>query len=66
MPRFGRIMSAIVTPFDAAGAVDLDLAQRLARHLVSEGHDGFVVCGTTGESPTLSDDEKLSMIAAVV
>ncbi len=66
MPRFGRIMSAIVTPFDAAGAVDLDLAQRLARHLVSEGHDGFVVCGTTGESPTLTDDEKLSMIAAVV
>lgn len=66
MPRFGRIMSAIITPFDAAGAVDLDLAQRLARHLVAEGNDGFIVCGTTGESPTLTDDEKLSMIAAVV
>lgn len=66
MPRFGRIMSALITPFDAAGAVDLDLAQRLARHLVSEGHDGLVVCGTTGESPTLTDDEKLAMFAAIV
>jgi 4-hydroxy-tetrahydrodipicolinate synthase len=66
MPHFGRIMSAMVTPFDAAGAVDYDVAQRLAKHLVEEGHDGLVVCGTTGESPTLSDDEKLGMFAAVV
>ena len=66
MPRFGRIISAIITPFDAAGAVDYDVAQRLARHLVAEGHEGLVVCGTTGESPTLSDDEKLSMFAALV
>lgn len=66
MPHFGRILSAMVTPFDAAGAVDFDVAQRLARHLVAEGHDGLVVCGTTGESPTLSDDEKLGMFAAVV
>ena len=66
MPRFGRIMSAMITPFDAAGAVDYDVAQQLAKHLVSEGHDGLVVCGTTGESPTLSEDEKLSMFAAVV
>ena len=66
MPHFGRIMSAMVTPFDAAGAVDHDAAQRLARHLVAEGNDGLVVCGTTGESPTLSDDEKLGMFAAVV
>jgi 4-hydroxy-tetrahydrodipicolinate synthase len=66
MPRFGRLLSAMITPFDAAGAVDYDLAQRLARHLVDEGHDGLVVCGTTGESPTLSDDEKLGMFAAVV
>jgi len=66
MPHFGRIMTAMVTPFDAAGAVDHDVAQRLARHLVAEGNDGLVVCGTTGESPTLSDDEKLGMFAAVV
>lgn len=66
MPHFGRILSALVTPFDAAGAVDFDVAQQLARHLVSEGHEGFVVCGTTGESPTLSDDEKLGLLAAVV
>ena len=59
-------MSAMVTPFDAAGAVDYDVAQQLARHLVSEGHDGLVICGTTGEAPTLTDDEKLGMFAAVV
>lgn len=66
MPRFGRILSAMITPFDAAGAVDHDVAQQLARHLVAQGHDGLVVCGTTGEAPTLTDDEKLSMFAAVV
>lgn len=66
MPHFGRIMSAMVTPFDPAGAVDYDVAQQLARHLVDQGHDGLVVCGTTGEAPTLTDDEKLGMFAAVV
>lgn len=66
MPYFGRILSAMITPFDAAGAVDYDVAQQLARHLVAQGHDGLVVCGTTGEAPTLSDDEKLGMFAAVV
>jgi 4-hydroxy-tetrahydrodipicolinate synthase len=66
MPQFGRILSAMITPFDAAGAVDYDVAQQLARHLVAQGHEGLVVCGTTGESPTLSDEEKLGMFAAVV
>lgn len=66
MPHFGRILSAMITPFDDAGEVDFDTAQRLARHLVAEGHEGLVVCGTTGEAPTLSDDEKLGMFAAVV
>jgi 4-hydroxy-tetrahydrodipicolinate synthase len=66
MPRFGRVMTAMVTPMAADGAVDLDAAQRLARFLVADGNDGLVVCGTTGEAPTLSDDEKLSMFAAVV
>jgi 4-hydroxy-tetrahydrodipicolinate synthase len=59
-------MSAMVTPFDAAGAVEYDVAQELAKHLVEQGHDGLVICGTTGESPTLTDDEKLGMFAAVV
>lgn len=66
MPHFGRIMTAMITPFDAAGAVDYHVAQQLAEHLVAEGNDGLVVCGTTGESPTLGDDEKLGMLAAVV
>lgn len=66
MPQFGRIMTAMITPFDEAGAVDYDVAQQLARHLVAEGHDGLVICGTTGEAPTLTDDEKLSMFSAVV
>jgi 4-hydroxy-tetrahydrodipicolinate synthase len=66
MPRFGRLMTAMVTPMASDGAIDLDAAQRLARFLVEEGNDGLVVCGTTGEAPTLSDDEKLAMFAAVV
>lgn len=65
-PRFGRILTAMVTPFDGDGRVDLDLAAVLARRLVAEGNEGLVVCGTTGESPVLNDDEKLSMFAAVV
>jgi 4-hydroxy-tetrahydrodipicolinate synthase len=65
-PTFGRILTALITPFAQDGSVDLDVAQQLARRLVDEGNEGLVVCGTTGESPTLSDDEKLSMFAAVV
>ena len=55
----------MVTPFDASGAVDLDLAGRLARHLVEQGSDGLLVCGTTGESPTLSWEEQLQLLSAV-
>jgi 4-hydroxy-tetrahydrodipicolinate synthase len=55
----------MVTPFDERGALDLDAARDLARFLVSEGNDGLVIAGTTGESPTLTDDEKLSLWAAV-
>ena len=62
---FGRVVTAMVTPFDAAGAVDLPLAGRLARHLVEQGSDGLVVCGTTGESPTLSWQEQLQLLQAV-
>jgi 4-hydroxy-tetrahydrodipicolinate synthase len=66
MARFGRVLSAMVSPFDANGALDLDVARRLARHLQDHGHDGLVVAGTTGESPVLTDDERLSLFAAVI
>ena len=48
----------MVTPFAADGSVDLGLAAQLAEHLINQGSDGIVVCGTTGESPTLSWDEQ--------
>jgi 4-hydroxy-tetrahydrodipicolinate synthase len=66
MPRFGRVLTAMVTPFDDSGALDLDVAAQLARHLQDHGNDGLVIAGTTGESPVLSDDERLSLFAAVI
>ena len=63
---FGRVVTAMVTPFAADGSVDLPLAARLAQHLVANGSDGLVVCGTTGESPTLSWDEQLALIKTVL
>ena len=62
---FGRVVTAMVTPFAADGSVDLALTARLAEHLVSQGSDGLVVCGTTGESPTLSWAEQHALFAAV-
>ena len=62
---FGRVLTAMVTPFAADGSVDLDLAARLATHLVDHGSDGLVICGTTGESPTLSWDEQHQLFSAV-
>ncbi|NGO79082.1 4-hydroxy-tetrahydrodipicolinate synthase [Streptomyces sp. YC504] len=62
---FGRALCAMITPFDATGALDLDGAQKLAAHLVGEGCDGLVLSGTTGESPTTSDAEKSALIRAV-
>ncbi len=62
---FGRIVTAMVTPFTADGALDLDGAQRLAAHLVDNGSDGLVLSGTTGESPTTTDEEKAALIRAV-
>ena len=63
---FGRVVTAMVTPFGADGAVDLELTARLAEHLVSHGSDGLVVCGTTGESPTLSWDEQHDLLRTVL
>ena len=64
--NLGSILTAMVTPFDDRGRVDEDATVRLITHLVEHGSDGLVVCGTTGESATLSDDEKLALIALVV
>lgn len=63
---FGRVLTALITPFDAAGAVDLAAARRLATHLIDTGCDGLVLSGTTGESPTTTDEEKSRLVAAVV
>ncbi|WP_372347027.1 4-hydroxy-tetrahydrodipicolinate synthase [Streptomyces sp. KL116D] len=62
---FGRALCAMVTPFTDTGALDLDAAQRLAERLVSQGCEGLVLSGTTGESPTTSDDEKTDLVRAV-
>jgi 4-hydroxy-tetrahydrodipicolinate synthase len=62
----GRILTAIATPFAPDGAVDYDAFQRLAGYLVDNGTDGVVVAGTTGESPTLDDGERLGLIAAAI
>jgi 4-hydroxy-tetrahydrodipicolinate synthase len=63
--RFGAVITAMVTPFDSEGALDLDGAARLARWLVEHGSEGLVVAGTTGEGSTLTDDEKLDLWRAV-
>ena len=63
---FGSVLTAMITPFDELGAVNYQAAWDLSRHLVSHGNDGLVVCGTTGESPTLSTEEKLGMFRTVV
>jgi 4-hydroxy-tetrahydrodipicolinate synthase len=62
----GEVLTAIVTPFKPDGAVDLDAFRALARHLVDNGSDGLVVTGTTGESPTLSDDERFALYDAAL
>ncbi len=66
MARFGRVLTAMVTPMNEDGSLNLDVAQQLARYLQAHGNDGLVVAGTTGESPVLSDDERLSLFAAVI
>ena len=63
--RFGRVLTAMVTPFEREGGLDLDGAQRLASWLVAHGSDGLVVNGTTGESPTLSATESVDLFRAV-
>jgi 4-hydroxy-tetrahydrodipicolinate synthase len=62
----GNVLTAIVTPFREDESVDFDSFQRLARHLVDHGSDGIVVAGTTGESPNLTDDERLDLFRAAI
>jgi len=62
----GEVLTAIVTPFHPDGSVNVPKFRELAAHLVDHGSDGIVVAGTTGESPTLSDDEKVELFAAAV
>ncbi len=66
MPRFGKVLSAMVTPFAEDGSLDLDVAATLARWLVDHGNEGLVIAGTTGESPTLTHDEQIALISTVV
>ena len=66
MPGLGAVLTAIVTPFDEDLRVDEEAFVDLMRHLVAHGSDGFVVCGTTGEAPTLADDEHLRLIGLAV
>ena len=64
-PRFGRVITAMVTPFDDDGALDLGVAVELAKWLVAHGSDGLVLTGSTGESAVLTDDEKFALWQAV-
>ena len=64
--RLGTVLTAMATPFTAEGAVDIETAGRLANRLVDSGCDGLVLSGTTGESPTTSDAEKITLLRAVL
>ena len=63
---YGEVITAMLTPFAADGSLDVKAARSLAAHLVDHGSDGLVVCGTTGESPTLTHDEKIALFENVV
>ncbi|MGB8699009.1 MAG: 4-hydroxy-tetrahydrodipicolinate synthase [Thermosynechococcaceae cyanobacterium] len=65
MTRFGRIVTAMVTPFDGEGQVNFAVAEQLADYLANHGSDALVVCGTTGESPTLTWDEEYQLFQVV-
>jgi 4-hydroxy-tetrahydrodipicolinate synthase len=65
MARFGRVITAMVTPFSSSGELDLGAAQTLAQYLEQTGSEGLVVGGTTGESPTLSDSELMALARTV-
>jgi 4-hydroxy-tetrahydrodipicolinate synthase len=65
MARFGRVITAMITPFTDDGALDLDGAAKLAQWLIDHGNEGLVLAGTTGESPTLSHEEQIELVRVV-
>ena len=65
-PLFGRLITAMITPFDDEGGINLERTEEFADRLVKGGTDSIVVCGTTGESPTVSHSQKIDVIKAVV
>lgn len=65
MARFGKVLTAMVTPFREDGSLDLDAAAQLAQWLAENGNDGLVIAGTTGEAPTLTHDEQISLVGSV-
>ncbi len=66
MVDFGRVITAMITPFNSDGSVNYAVAEQLAAHLADEGTDALVMCGTTGESPTLSWDEEFQLFQVVI
>ena len=64
--EFRKVLTAMVTPFDQNGEVDFDATRNLINYLIANGTDGLVVSGTTGESPTLTDEEKVELFKFVV
>ena len=64
-PPFGNILTAMVTPFKKDGKVDYELAVKLANYIIENGSDGLVLCGTTGESPTLTWDEQHQLFVVI-
>jgi 4-hydroxy-tetrahydrodipicolinate synthase len=65
-PRFGEVLTAMVTPFGPDGSLNVDAVRAVTNHLIDHGSEGLVVCGTTGESPTLSHTEKLTLFETVI
>ena len=65
MATFGRLLTAMITPFDEEGNIDFPQARKLAKGLTESGTDGLVIGGTTGESPSMSDDEKIQLFAEI-
>ncbi|OWY40638.1 4-hydroxy-tetrahydrodipicolinate synthase [Xenophilus sp. AP218F] len=63
--HWGKVLTAMVTPFDEQGGLNLDMARQLARHLAANGSDGLIVAATTGEAPTLGDAERMDLIRTV-
>lgn len=65
MAEFGRVLTAMVTPMDSNGEINFEMARSLAKALISSGNDGLVIGGTTGESPSMSNDEKLQLFGEI-